>query len=209
MPLRPLRRLGPGCMRVVAPAAVPDSQLVADAGYMGAPTVFLERLGAGEAEAAIRAVLAAYRAAAPSRGSSPELAALMGFEVGGGNGLEAFSIAARLGVPAVDGDAMGRAFPELQVRGGAWAGWGSPRGTLQPSLRGADSSCPLLPSSDGHALHLRRAGCACSGGRREGQRRCGARRRRARLVGAHAAPPVRQPGRLSGIQLLPPHRCAG
>ncbi|KAL4447891.1 hypothetical protein ABPG75_005110 [Micractinium tetrahymenae] len=36
--LMELQRLGPGSMRVVSPAAVPDDHLVIDAGYMGAPT---------------------------------------------------------------------------------------------------------------------------------------------------------------------------
>ena len=39
----------------------------------------------------------------------------MSGEVGGGNGVGALLLAARLGLPAVDGDLMGRAFPELQV----------------------------------------------------------------------------------------------
>jgi Protein of unknown function (DUF917) len=44
-----------------------------------------------------------------------KLAAVMSGEVGGGNGVNALVIGARLGLPVVDGDFMGRAFPELQV----------------------------------------------------------------------------------------------
>ena len=36
-------------------------------------------------------------------------------EIGGGNGLEPLAIGARLSLPVVDADYMGRAFPELQV----------------------------------------------------------------------------------------------
>ena len=36
-------------------------------------------------------------------------------EIGGGNGLEALVVAADMGLPVVDADFMGRAFPELQV----------------------------------------------------------------------------------------------
>lgn len=36
-------------------------------------------------------------------------------EVGGGNGLEALVVAMQMGLPVVDMDLMGRAFPELQV----------------------------------------------------------------------------------------------
>ena len=37
-------------------------------------------------------------------------------EIGGGNGLEALALGARLGLLVVDADLMGRAFPELQAR---------------------------------------------------------------------------------------------
>ena len=44
-----------------------------------------------------------------------EAYAIVAGEIGGGNGLEALSVAADMGLPVVDGDFMGRAFPELQV----------------------------------------------------------------------------------------------
>ena len=133
------RRGGAGSMRVVAPAAVPDGQPVVDAGYMGAPTVGLEKLDSDQAEAAVQAVLGAHRSAAaaeaggsagsgsggeavPSWQAAPRLAAIMAGEVGGGNGLEPLMVASKLGLPVVDGDLMGRAFPELQV-GGEWWWW--------------------------------------------------------------------------------------
>jgi hypothetical protein len=43
-------------------------------------------------------------------------------EVGGGNGIEPLCIAASLGLPVVDGDLMGRAFPELHMTTAAIAG---------------------------------------------------------------------------------------
>src|SRR5918999_684440 len=39
----------------------------------------------------------------------------MGVEIGGNNGLFAFMAAVELGIPVVDADAMGRAFPEAQM----------------------------------------------------------------------------------------------
>ena len=39
----------------------------------------------------------------------------MSCEIGGANGLEPLAIGARMGLPIVDADFMGRAFPELQV----------------------------------------------------------------------------------------------
>ena len=43
------------------------------------------------------------------------LFAVMSCEIGGANGLEPLAIAASMGLPVVDADFMGRAFPELQV----------------------------------------------------------------------------------------------
>ena len=43
------------------------------------------------------------------------LVALMAGEVGGGNGIEPLVVGSKMGLPVVDGDLMGRAFPELQV----------------------------------------------------------------------------------------------
>ena len=46
------RRSGPGSIRVVSPASLPPEGLVVDAGFMGAPTVGLEKLDSHQAEAA-------------------------------------------------------------------------------------------------------------------------------------------------------------
>ena len=136
--------LGPGSMRVISPAAVGDEQLVAEAGYMGAPTgeppvlcctarcqrqaahlrttprgaVGLEKLDAHQAEAAVQAAVAALRSTASDAGDPGpgQLAAVMAGEIGGGNGIEPLVVGSRLGLPVVDGDLMGRAFPELQVQ---------------------------------------------------------------------------------------------
>lgn len=43
------------------------------------------------------------------------LTALLSFEMGGGNGLEPLSVGARMGLPVLDADFMGRAFPEMQA----------------------------------------------------------------------------------------------
>ncbi len=43
-------------------------------------------------------------------------AAVMSFEIGGFNALEPLVVGAQAGLPVVDADQMGRAFPQLQVR---------------------------------------------------------------------------------------------
>lgn len=83
------------------------------------------QLESDAAATAVQAALAAYRATCPrgSSGAAAQLAAVMPFEAGGGNGLEPLAVGARLRVPVVDCDLMGRAFPEVQVSGRWAAGW--------------------------------------------------------------------------------------
>lgn len=50
---------------------------------------------------------------APLQGEGPP--AVLAGEIGGGNGIEPLSLAARRGWLVVDADLMGRAFPELQA----------------------------------------------------------------------------------------------
>ncbi len=86
---------------------VPDDALVCAVGGMGAPTVSNEKLQEGrEIMRAVRAVEAHLR--------QPMHAIIIG-EIGGGNALGPLVAALQLGLPVVDGDSMGRAFPELQM----------------------------------------------------------------------------------------------
>jgi DUF917 family protein len=70
----------------------------------GAPTVGIEKLPSGEEGATL------VRMAERWYGRAVD--ALMIGEIGGGNGVEPVGWAARLGLPLVDADGMGRAFPE-------------------------------------------------------------------------------------------------
>lgn len=94
-----------GPVDLVDPADVPEDALVIPSGMMGAPTVGLEKLPNGaEPVTAIERVAEAV---------DRELYATMPAECGGGNSTIPLTVAARLGVPVIDGDGMGRAFPEL------------------------------------------------------------------------------------------------
>ena len=53
--------------------------------------------------------------ASRSAAEPANLTALLSFEMGGGNGLEPLAVGARMGLPVVDADLMGRAFPEMQA----------------------------------------------------------------------------------------------
>jgi DUF917 family protein len=69
------------------------------------------------------------------------VAALMAGEIGGGNGLLPIAWAARLGLPIVDADGMGRAFPEVSQVTMHLAGI-SPSPAVMTDERG-NPRCPL------------------------------------------------------------------
>lgn len=104
-----------GFRPVVIPAeSLADDDLVAVVSTMGAPLVGEERLPDPDVAARPVQVLA-------ERLGRP-FAAVMSLEIGGSNSLQSFQVAARTGLPVVDADCMGRAFPEAQMTTFAIAG---------------------------------------------------------------------------------------
>ena len=96
-----------GPVRLVSLADLPDDGIVMPVGGIGAPSVSAEKIGSGgEVEFLREAVEDALRR---------PVAALMASEIGGSNGLYPLAAAARMGLPVIDGDAIGRAFPEVQM----------------------------------------------------------------------------------------------
>jgi DUF917 family protein len=96
-----------GPVRLLSLDEVAADSLVVTCGDMGAPTVGIEKLKAESQP--VDAVLALQK----HLGRTVD--AVMPFEAGGGNSVLPIYIAARLGLPVVDGDGMGRAFPEMQM----------------------------------------------------------------------------------------------
>jgi uncharacterized protein len=86
---------------------LPDDALVIPTAGMGAPTVAVEKIPRGD-EAAV-----ALRALEAHLGRRAD--ATMPIECGGINSMVPLVVGALLGLPVVDGDGMGRAFPELQM----------------------------------------------------------------------------------------------
>ncbi|MBL8127785.1 MAG: DUF917 domain-containing protein [Chloroflexia bacterium] len=87
-------------------ADVPDDALIIPTAMMGAPTCIVEKLPRGtEAAASLRRLEAHLGRSAY---------ATMPIEAGGVNSMIPLMVALRLGIPVVDGDGMGRAFPLLQ-----------------------------------------------------------------------------------------------
>jgi uncharacterized protein len=74
---------------------------------MGAPTVGVEMLSRGDD--ALRALRALERFIGKS------FTHVIAGEIGGANAISPIIVAAQAGLPAIDGDGMGRAFPELQM----------------------------------------------------------------------------------------------
>ena len=96
-----------GGFELVSLDAVPDDALLAPCGWVGAPTVSLEKLPNGrEAVDGLRRLESLM---------DRKIHAVLPIEIGGSNGLAPFLAAAELGVPVVDCDGMGRAFPESQM----------------------------------------------------------------------------------------------
>jgi DUF917 family protein len=84
---------------------LPDDALIMPCGGIGAPTVSIEKIENGDEGDRLRDHLQFL--------TGRPVAALMSSEIGGGNGVLPVTWAARMGVPVVDADGMGRAFPEV------------------------------------------------------------------------------------------------
>ena len=96
-----------GPVELIGADDLADDALVIAAAMMGAPTIIVEKIPGGTE------LVAAFRAVEDACGA--RAAAVMCIEAGGINSTVPFALAADLGLPVVDGDGMGRAFPEVQM----------------------------------------------------------------------------------------------
>ncbi|GAA2014923.1 DUF917 domain-containing protein [Nakamurella flavida] len=102
--------LGAGSITVLDPgdpADLPDDAFVIPTAQMGAPTVMIEKIPAGTEPTL------ALRTLEEHLGRTAD--ATMPIECGGINSMIPFVVAAETGLPVVDADGMGRAFPELSM----------------------------------------------------------------------------------------------
>ena len=96
-----------GPVTLLDPEEVPDDALVVPIAMMGAPTVLAEKaIGGNEYKKLFDMVTKFF---------GREIYAFMPIEAGGVNSMLPIAAAARLNMPMVDVDGMGRAFPELQM----------------------------------------------------------------------------------------------
>jgi len=94
-------------IEVVSLDEVPDDAVVVSVGGMGSPTVAVERLRRADES------LNAMRALEAHLGT--RFTHIIPSEIGGSNSTIPMIVAAQAGIPVIDGDGMGRAFPELQM----------------------------------------------------------------------------------------------
>ena len=97
----------PDRVELIQPGDLPADATVASVGGMGAPTIGVEKFPNGNEELrALRAI---------EKFSGREVDALIPGEIGGVNSIVPLCVSAMTGLPVVDADGMGRAFPELQM----------------------------------------------------------------------------------------------
>ena len=89
------------------PGSLTEADWIGEIGGIGAPVVSIEKFEQGdEGTRALRAVEEVL---------GIKVVALISGEIGGANAMEPVITAARAGLAVVDGDGMGRAFPEVQM----------------------------------------------------------------------------------------------
>ena len=96
-----------GPVTLLDPEEIPDDALVVPIAMMGAPTILGEKGVGGKEYEVLYNMISQYY--------GKKIFAFMPIEAGGVNSMLPIAAAARLGLPMVDADGMGRAFPELQM----------------------------------------------------------------------------------------------
>jgi uncharacterized protein len=107
---------------LIDPMSLGDDDLIACVGQMGAPLVMQERLCDGPVIAATITMMEKH--------IGRKFKAIMLWEVGGNNGFQAILAGALLGLPVVDCDAMGRAFPQADMTTFAISGFSAAPWTM-------------------------------------------------------------------------------
>ena len=105
MALHAIRKYGP--VQVITMDELKENHWIVPISGMGSPSVLVEKIPSFEM---LMAPLLAYEKA-----SGKKIDIVMPVEIGGVNSLIPVAVAAMKGIPILDGDAMGRAFPEAQM----------------------------------------------------------------------------------------------
>lgn len=146
-----LRETGP--VRVLRSAELDPDAIVMPCGMIGSPVVPHERIWSGDEG---RDLIAGVEAASGRR-----VAAIMPYEIAGQQGLLPVAWAAATGLPLVDADGMGRAFPEMQQQTMHLAGVSASPLVLTD---GRGNTTTIRAIDNLWAEHLARAGASAFGG---------------------------------------------
>jgi DUF917 family protein len=141
-----------GAVTLVTLDDLDGDDLVLPLSSIGAPTVSVEMLGSGRESRSIRDDV--------ERRTGQRIGAVMAAEIGGANGVAPLGWAAELGLPLLDADGMGRAFPELQMISMNVAGVPPGVVTVADALGNSGS---LSPADPDWAERWTRALCVASG----------------------------------------------
>ncbi len=105
MAIQAIKEYGP--VQLIDPEELDDDALVVPSAMMGAPTVMVEKIPSGQE------IIHAFKSIQEYLGR--KIDATISIEAGGLNSTTPFGVAAQMGIPLVDADGMGRAFPEIQM----------------------------------------------------------------------------------------------
>jgi len=127
-------------VEIVSPEDLDDDMLVIPTAMMGAPTVLVEKIPSGE-----EAIFSLQRL---ERHLGRKASATMPIEIGGINSTIPLVVGARLGLPVVDADGMGRAFPFLEME--TFGVYGVPGSPL--AVSDEDGDCALIEAIDNRQM---------------------------------------------------------
>lgn len=134
--MRLLYREGKRVQLIDAEDLADDAHVAVIAG-MGAPLVGIERLTDHRVFTRAAVLMEEH--------TGRRFDAVMGMEIGGGNGVRPLMVAANLGIPVVDSDTMGRAYPEAQMTSVA-VGKLKPCPMTVVDVRGLESIVETVPT---------------------------------------------------------------
>jgi DUF917 family protein/N-methylhydantoinase A/oxoprolinase/acetone carboxylase beta subunit len=144
----------PGSIRVIDPRRLKDSDIVGWSSNMGSPEVSSERMDGNECYLAQIELM-------KFMGYS-KMDAMIALEIGGGNGLVNLGIGARLNIPIVDADYMGRAYPTYwQTTANVYDLSGRAESLVPVAIASGDGSIILMPASKSDKLIDRTLRAAC------------------------------------------------
>ena len=151
MALTAIEQHGP--VDVVALEDLDDDALIMPCGLVGSPAIASEKVWGGDEGRILRNGVERLR--------TEPVAALMCYSQAGANGLLPVMWAARIGLPLVDADGMGRAFPELQQQAMHLAGVPASPVVVTD---GRGNAQVLYCADDAWAERMARNAAACFGG---------------------------------------------